>query len=73
MNFNGVELRNDTAIMNNNRTYHSRTEIVNYAPFLTNMKSARIIRLVHRAEDVGDWTNKQTQQYELGIVQYFQK
>ncbi|KAL3998475.1 Patched family protein [Acanthocheilonema viteae] len=70
MNFNGVEFKNDTLIMDN--TMNSTTEIINYAPFITNMISAKMIRLMYRGERVGNWTVKQTQQYELSIVRYFQ-
>lgn len=51
----------------------STTKIINYAPFVTNMISAKMIRLMYRGERVGDWTVKQTQQYELGIVRHFQQ
>ncbi|VDM20721.1 unnamed protein product, partial [Wuchereria bancrofti] len=71
MNFNGIELKNDTLIMDN-KINSSVTEITNYAPFITNMVSAKMIKLMYRAERVGDWTVKQTRQYELGIVRYFQ-
>ncbi|EJW85729.1 hypothetical protein WUBG_03359 [Wuchereria bancrofti] len=72
MNFNGIELKNDTLIMDN-KINSSVTEITNYAPFITNMVSAKMIKLMYRAERVGDWTVKQTRQYELGIVRYFQQ
>lgn len=52
---------------------NSTTEITNYAPFITNMVSAKMIRLTYRSERIGDWTVKQTQQYELGIIRYFQQ
>ncbi|VDO20326.1 unnamed protein product [Brugia timori] len=71
MNFNGIELKNDTLIMDN-KINSSVTETTNYAPFITNMVSAKMIKLVYRGERVGDWTVKQTRQYELGIVRYFQ-
>lgn len=72
MNFNGIELKNDTFITDNLMN-SSSTETVNYVPFITNMVSAKIIRLMYRGERVGDWTGKQTKQYELGIVRYFQQ
>ncbi|VDN94103.1 unnamed protein product, partial [Brugia pahangi] len=71
MNFNGIELKNDTLIMDN-KINSSVTETTNYAPFITNMVSVKMIKLVYRGERVGDWTVKQTRQYELGIVRYFQ-
>lgn len=64
-------MKNDTLmdeVMNS-----STTKIINYAPFVTNMISAKMIRLMYRGERVGDWTVKQTQQYELGIVRHFQQ
>ncbi|CAG9538028.1 unnamed protein product [Cercopithifilaria johnstoni] len=71
MNFNGIELRNNTFAIDNLMN-NSTTEIINYAPFITNMVSAKMIRLIYRGERIGDWTVKQTQQYELSIVHYFQ-
>ncbi|VDK89164.1 unnamed protein product [Litomosoides sigmodontis] len=72
MNFNGIELKNDTLIRDDMKD-NSSGEITNYAPFITNMASAKMIRLMYRGERVGDWTVKQTQQYELGIIRYFQQ
>uniref|UniRef100_A0A1I7VY97 SSD domain-containing protein n=1 Tax=Loa loa TaxID=7209 RepID=A0A1I7VY97_LOALO len=71
MNFNGIQLKNDTLTVDN-KMNSSVTEEINYAPFITNMISAKMIRLMYRGERVGDWTVKQTQLYELGIVHYFQ-
>uniref|UniRef100_A0A0R3RJH1 SSD domain-containing protein n=1 Tax=Elaeophora elaphi TaxID=1147741 RepID=A0A0R3RJH1_9BILA len=74
MNFNGIELKNNTLTMDNMMNSSvTDMENINYAPFITNMISAKIVRLMYRGERVGDWTARQTQQYELGIVQYFQQ
>ncbi|OZC12607.1 hypothetical protein X798_00238 [Onchocerca flexuosa] len=71
INFNGIELKNDTLILDNTMNISS-TEEINYAPFITNMISAKMITLRYHGERVGNWTVEQTQQYEMSIVRYFQ-
>ncbi|VDO52795.1 unnamed protein product [Onchocerca flexuosa] len=72
INFNGIELKNDTLILDNTMNISS-TEEINYAPFITNMISAKMITLRYHGERVGNWTVEQTQQYEMSIVRYFQQ
>ncbi|VDK65056.1 unnamed protein product [Onchocerca ochengi] len=71
INFNGIEFKNETLIMDNTMNI-SAAEDINYAPFITNMISAKMITLRYHGERVGDWTVEQTQQYEMSIVRYFQ-
>ncbi|MCP9257843.1 Patched domain-containing protein 3 [Dirofilaria immitis] len=71
INFNGIELRNDTMIMDDTMNILAMKDI-NYAPFITNMISAKMITLIYRGERMGNWTVEQTQQYEMSIIRYFQ-
>uniref|UniRef100_A0A915Q2S9 SSD domain-containing protein n=1 Tax=Setaria digitata TaxID=48799 RepID=A0A915Q2S9_9BILA len=71
LNVNGIELKNDSLIIDSAMN-SSAIESANYAPRITNMNSAKMIRLMYRGERVGNWTAKETQQYELSIVRFFQ-
>lgn len=68
MNFNGVILKNESLLASN-----ETSQDTGYAPYITNMESAKLIKLMYRGERVGDWTVQETKDYELGIVHFFQK
>ncbi|VDN44725.1 unnamed protein product [Gongylonema pulchrum] len=68
MNFNGVVLKNESQWARN-----ATSPGLEIASYITNMESAKLIKLMYRGERVGDWTVEETKRYELGIVHYFQK
>lgn len=40
---------------------------------ISNMVSAKMLTLLYREERTGDWTDKEVTDYELSIVNYFQR
>ncbi|VDM39490.1 unnamed protein product [Toxocara canis] len=67
MNFHGVVLSDDTTV--------NGTELAEAGniTLISNMVSAKMITLMYREENVGDWSDDEVTEYELSIVRYFQR
>uniref|UniRef100_A0A914RZR7 SSD domain-containing protein n=1 Tax=Parascaris equorum TaxID=6256 RepID=A0A914RZR7_PAREQ len=66
-NFHGVVSLNNT-MMNSTEIDEGDSSIL-----ISNMVFAKMLTLLYREERTGDWTDKQVTDYELSIVNYFQR